>query len=123
MLEVESEIIHGQKLGSRMGFPTANMDIAGRDDIPNGVYRSVVEVDGVEYTAMSNVGVRPSVDGKTRLLETHLFGYDGDLYGHQLRMEFHKYLRGERKFDSLEALKEEVMRNARQTRDYFAQQG
>ena len=120
MLEVESEIIHGQKLGSRMGFPTANMDIAGRDDIPNGVYRSVVEVDGVEYTAMSNVGVRPSVDGKTRLLETHLFGYDGDLYGREIRVEFCARLRPEKKFAGIEALKAEILRNAEQTRAWFA---
>ena len=112
MLEVESEIIHGQKLGSRMGFPTANMDIAGRDDIPNGVYRSVVEVDGVEYTAMSNVGVRPSVDGKTRLLETYLFGYDGDLYGRRLKVRLCERIRDERKFASVDELKAQLERDS-----------
>ena len=66
---IEAEVIRGQQLGREMGFPTANMDIAERTDIENGVYRSLVEVDGRDYLAMSNVGVRPSVDGRTRLLE------------------------------------------------------
>lgn len=112
MVEVEAEIIHGQKLGSRMGFPTANMDIAGRDDIPNGVYRSVTEVDGVDYTGMSNVGVRPSVDGRTRLLETHLFGYEGDLYGRRLKVRLYERIRDERKFDSVGELRAQLERDS-----------
>ena len=72
MVTIEGEVIHGAKLGRRMGFPTANMEASGAD-IENGVYLSRVEIEGREYKAMSNVGVRPSVDGKCRLLETHIF--------------------------------------------------
>lgn len=105
---VEAEVIRGQQLGREMGFPTANMDIAERTDIENGVYRSFVEVDGRDYLAMSNVGVRPSVDGKTRLLETHLFGYCGNLYGRRLRVRLSEKIRDERKFASIDDLKAQL---------------
>lgn len=105
---IEAEVIRGQQLGREMGFPTANMDIAERTDIENGVYRSSVEVDGRDYFAMSNVGVRPSVDGKTRLLETHLFGYCGDLYGRRLCVRLEEKIRDERKFASIDELKSQL---------------
>ena len=108
MQYVEAEVIRGQQLGRKMGFPTANMDIAGRTDIGNGVYRSFVEIDGADYTAMSNVGVRPSVDGRTRLLETHIFGYSGDLYGRRLRVRLAEKIRDERKFASIDDLKSQL---------------
>ena len=105
---IEAEVIRGQQLGREMGFPTANMDIAERTDIENGVYRSFVEVDGRDYLAMSNVGVRPSVDGKTRQLETHLFGYCGNLYGRRLRVRLSEKIRDERKFASIDDLKAQL---------------
>ena len=108
MQYIEAEVIRGQQLGREMGFPTANMDIAERTDIENGVYRSFVEVDGTDYLAMSNVGVRPLVDGKTRLLETHLSGYCGDLYGRHLRVRLSEKIRDERKFASIDDLKAQL---------------
>ena len=108
MQEVEAEVIHGRQLGRQLGFPTVNMAIADRTDIANGVYRSEVEVDGKRYVSMSNVGVRPSVDGHTRLLETHLFGYSGNLYGRRLRVRLIEKIRDERKFDSIADLQEQL---------------
>ena len=72
--------------------------------------------------AVTNVGVRPTVsdnDGRVTV-EGFILDFSGDLYGKELRMEFYRYLRGERKFPSLQALAEEIGRNAQQTRDYFA---
>ena len=117
MQYIEAEVIRGQQLGREMGFPTANMDIAERTDIENGVYRSYVEVDGSEYLAMSNVGVRPSVDGKTRLLETHLFGYSGNLYGRRLRVRLAEKIRDERKFASIDELKSQLAADRRRIMD------
>lgn len=110
-MTIEAEVIHGQQLGRTIGFPTANMDASGVD-IENGVYSSVVELDGRSYKAMTNVGVRPSVDGSTRLLETHLFGYEGSLYGCRLRVTLIKKLRDEHKFPSLAALKAQIAADA-----------
>ncbi len=108
MQEIEAEVIHGRQLGRQMGFPTVNMDIADRPEITNGVYRSEVEVDGRIYVSMSNVGVRPSVDGRTRLLETHLFGYSGDLYGRRLRVRLIEKIRDERRFASIADLQAQL---------------
>ena len=76
---------------------------------------------GGPYTAVTNVGVRPTVednDGRVTV-EGFILDFDGDLYGHQIRMEFHKRLRGEQLNPSMAALAEEIRRNADQTRDYF----
>ena len=79
--------MHGWQLGRELGFPTANMEVADADTIESGVYESYVEIDGVEYKAMSNLGSNPSVGGGPRHLETHIFDFSGDLYGRRLRVE------------------------------------
>ena len=104
MITVEGEVIHGAKLGRRMGFPTANMEVVGVD-VENGVYLSSVDIDGREWKAMSNIGVRPSVDGTCRLLETHIFDFEGDLYGKVLQVKLLRKIRDERKFASVDELK------------------
>ena len=77
--------------------------------------------DGRSFPAVTNVGVRPTVDqGDTVTVEGYILDFGGDLYGQELRMEFYDFLRPERRFDSLEALHVEVMRNAQATRDFFA---
>ena len=112
MVEIEETVIHGQRLGRRLGFPTANMDIKSYPALANGVYRSEVEIDGIRYRAMSNVGVRPSVDGRTRLLETHLFGYSGDLYGRSLKVTLLDKIRDEQRFGSVDELKSQLERDS-----------
>ena len=70
---------------------------------------------------MTNVGTRPTVtDGDTVSVETYLLGFDGDLYGQTVRLDFHRRLRGEVKFPSLEALRQEILRNVAETESYFA---
>lgn len=116
-------VTHGKKLGSSLGFPTVNLHLPAGALVPAyGVYaaRAVFE-NGESRPAVTNVGVRPTVDDAgTVTVEGFLLDFDGDLYGQQVRMEFYDYLRPEQKFDTLEALKAEVMRNARQTKDFFA---
>ena len=113
---------HGKKLGSTLGFPTVNLHFPEGVLVPAyGVYATRVWLeDGSSYAAVTNVGVRPTVDDGDRVsVEGYLLDFAGDLYGQAIRMEFFRRLRGERKFPSLEALREEVMRNAEQTREYF----
>ena len=111
MICIEGEVIHGKKIGRALGFPTANMSLQGHEDIDRGVYRSEVDIDGVKYRAMSNVGIRPSVGGKELLLETHVIGFSGDLYGKQLRICLIEKLRDEKRFASIGDLKEQLMRD------------
>ena len=103
--------MHGRQLGRELGFPTANMEVADADTIESGVYESCVEIDGVEYKAMSNLGSNPSVGGGPRYLETHIFDFSGDLYGRRLRVELRRKIRDERKFDSLEELQRQIERD------------
>lgn len=104
---IEGEVIHGAKLGRQMGFPTANMEV-GSVNVENGVYISSVIINGTEWRAMSNVGVRPSVDGHSRLLETHLLDFDGDLYGRKLTVKLLRKIRDEKRFNSVEELQQQL---------------
>ena len=106
--EVEGDIIGGNRLGRTLGFPTANMDVADRADLENGVYESEIDIDGRTYRAMSNIGTRPSVDGRTRLLETHIFDFSGDLYGRRLCVRLLRKIRNEQKFSSVEELRAQL---------------
>ena len=109
---VEGVVIGGNRLGRRLGFPTANIALSDSCEVENGVYCSKVFVEGKEYSAMTNVGVRPSVDGSKRLLETHLFGFQGLLYGLKLRVELYEKIRDEKKFSSVEELRKQIEQDA-----------
>lgn len=111
MQSIEGIVIGGNRLGRKLGFPTANIAIGDDVSIENGVYSSKVYVEGEEYCAMTNVGIRPSVDGSKRLLETHLFGFKGLLYGLKLRVELYEKVRDERRFDSVEELRQQIMQD------------
>ena len=117
-------VAHGRKIGgSTLGFPTVNLHIHPPVIVPaHGVYATRVWFDGRYHYAVTNVGVRPTVaggDGQVTV-EGFILDFDGDLYGKTLRMEFFHRLRGEQRFPSMQALSDEIRRNAEQTRDYFA---
>lgn len=116
MMKIEGTVIRGQQLGRKLGFPTANIDAEGLQ-VENGVYASTVELDDKSYRAMSNVGIRPSVDGKRRLLETYIFDFEGDLYGRRLSVELGQKIRDERKFSSVDELRERLQADAAQIRN------
>lgn len=113
-MTIRGEVIRGAQLGRKMGFPTANIDAQNLTTIDNGVYASAVEIAGQRYAAMSNIGLRPSVDGTTRLLETHLFGFEGDLYGQEIEVELLRKIRDEQRFASIDALRQQLERDAQE---------
>ena len=120
-----NRVAHGKKIGTTtLGFPTVNLLIPQGVIVPAfGVYATRVWFDGQCRCAVTNVGVRPTVednDGHVTV-EGFILDFDGDLYGHEIRMEFYKYLRPEQCFPSMDALAAEIRRNAQQTRDYFRQ--
>ena len=120
-----NRVAHGKKIGTTtLGFPTVNLLIPKGVIVPAyGVYATRVWFDGQCRCAVTNVGVRPTVednDGHVTV-EGFILDFDGDLYGHEIRMEFYKYLRPEQKFASMQALADEIRHNAQQTRDYFRQ--
>lgn len=117
---LSGEVISGRKLGRTLGIPTANLALpAEAVKLPHGVYACKATVNGETYLAVTNIGSRPTVGGHRITVEPWLLNFDGDLYGKQLRLSFHRFLRPEKKFPSLDALKEEIGKNATETRKFF----
>lgn len=113
-------VIHGHQLGRKMGIPTANLPLPPGLAVPKfGVYACLVELEGKKFPAVTNIGTRPTVQGQGITVESWILRYDGDLYGREITLEFYKFLRPEKKFPSLEALQQEIRRNAEQTLRYF----
>lgn len=120
---LSGSVIHGHQIGRKLGTPTANVDYP--DDLVRlklGVYitRATLE-DGRQFPAVTNVGTRPTVNGRGINAETWLLGDCGNLYGQTLTLEFYQFLRPEQKFDSMEAMKREIARNAQAAQRYFQQ--
>lgn len=114
------QVVSGQQLGRNIGFPTANLQLSQELLTPKlGVYAGKALTDGAEYPAVVNIGTRPTVEGNGVNLEAFLLDFDGDLYGKTLQIQLHAFLRQEKKFPSLEDLKEEIEKNVRQTRNFF----
>lgn len=107
---IKGTVIHGDALGRTIGFPTANIHVASGMLVPAfGVYAARVSVGDDEIPAVVNVGVRPTVTSASELrIEAHLIDWVGDLYGRAIRVDFIERIRGERKFSSLEALREAI---------------
>ena len=110
-------VVHGRALGRRLGIPTANLQLPEGLVVPRfGVYACLVNIDGKTYAAVTNIGTRPTVEGENITVEPWILDFEGDLYGREITLEFHRFLRPEQKFPSLRELKEEILRNAGETR-------
>lgn len=114
-------VVSGQKLGRTIGIPTANLELPEELVKPAfGVYACKAWVDGSYYTAVTNIGTRPTVDGQGVTIEPWILDFDGDLYGKEITLEFHKFLRPEQKFSDLDELKAQIQTDAAETRKFFA---
>lgn len=103
--QLTSEVVHGDKRGREIGFPTANMRPPGRKLVPgHGVYACFAVLDGVRHQAAVNVGVRPTFGGGELLVEAYILDFDDEIYGNELTVEFVQYLRPELSFDTVDAL-------------------
>lgn len=113
-------VVHGHQLGRRLGIPTANLMLPKELAVPRfGVYACRCRVEGKTYLAVTNVGTRPTVAGIGVTVEPWILDYEGDLYDRKITLEFYKFLRPEQKFSTLEALRQEILHNAEETRAYF----
>lgn len=102
-------VCHGKALGRTIGIPTANLLYPNAlVHLPCGVYATRVTVEGKTFPAVTNVGNRPTVNGENVTVESYLIGFDGDLYGKQIRVEFLRFVRKEQKFESLAALQQQI---------------
>lgn len=116
------EVVHGRQLGRQLGTPTANLLLPDGVLAPAfGVYATAVVIGGRKYPAVTNVGVRPTVDGGGKItVEPWILDFEDNLYGKTIRVDFYRFLRPEWKFGSLEELRQAILKNAEETRAFFA---
>lgn len=120
--EVSGKVIKGAGVGRLLGFPTANLDTGPEKLVPPGVFAVRVAVGDSVYNAVANAGFRPTVEslGGRLLLEVHILDFSRMIYGKNLRVEFLKRLRGERKFKGKEALQKQILKDISSARRYFS---
>ena len=118
---IRSTVVHGQRIGSSMDVKTINQEFTNNTIVPaTGVYISRTVVGEREYKSVTNVGTRPTVnEGGDGRAETHILDFDADIYGSTVSVEFLKFIRGERKFESLDALKAQIIKDEQCALDYF----
>lgn len=121
---IDGEVIHGEKRGRELGYPTANMSVAGLHLPKLGVYAVKVDVltgpQAGSYLGASSLGVRPQFGGAVPNLETFIFDFKGDLYGRHLSVALVEYLRPEMKFDGLQGLLDQMAADCLQAREILA---
>ncbi len=112
MRTLRGRVVRGDQVGRRLGFPTANIKPAGAARPPKGVWRVMVSGTTLgERLAVCNVGVRPTLGGTRLVVEVHIPGWSGNLYGRTLAVRFLSSIRAEKKFDSLDALKRQIRKD------------
>ena len=114
------KVVFGKQLGSQLGVPTANLWLP-KNKLPiAGVYIVKVLFEGKEFGGIANMGTRPTVDGQTPVLEVHILEFSQRIYGKKITVEFCKKVRDEKKFDGLEALKEQIFKDISTAKEYFS---
>jgi riboflavin kinase/FMN adenylyltransferase len=117
-------VVYGDQLGRVLGFPTANIYLHRQETPVKGIY--VVRLHGIAKKGLpgvANVGIRPTLGGTRTLLEVHIFDFEKNIYGRQVKIEFCKKLREEEWFANLDLLKEQMIKDATQARNYFMSRG
>lgn len=119
---IQSEVIKGSGTGTRIGFPTANVKVENACLPPLGVWVVTVKIEGKEHEGIANLGFAPTMrNDPAPLLEVHLLNLDQILYKQEIEIAFHKFLRREKKFESLEALSTQIAHDVEEAKKYFHQ--
>lgn len=120
---VVGNVVQGKRLGRTIGFPTINL-IADPDSVypPNGVYATYVKVYNTLYMGMTNIGYNPTVNGERKMIETHLFDYNKELYGAEVEIYFYHHMRCEQKFENIDALKMQIEKDKEGVKLFFKKQ-
>ena len=119
---VEGVVLHGEKRGRDLGFPTANIALDPSNRLRHGVYAVTLEARGVVHEGVASFGRRPTFDDGAPLLEVYVFDFSGDLYGETVEVVFYGFLRGEAKFSSIDALIAQMRRDAAQAREILGRE-
>ncbi|MGN0659267.1 MAG: bifunctional riboflavin kinase/FAD synthetase [Emergencia sp.] len=116
---IGGEVVVGNRLGKKLGFPTSNLVIdPSMVTPPNGVYVTYCTYNGVRYPSVTNVGIKPTIGHYSKNVETHIFNFERELYGKKIKVEFLKKTRDEVKFDNVRELSEQIVRDCRQAKAF-----
>lgn len=119
-VSLSGRVVHGKALGRKLGFPTANVEIPGGFVVPQrGVYAAVVVLDGKRYYSVANVGTKPTVNDKKPNIEAYMFGFNDEIYGDEIEIEFRKKLRDIKKFESTAELSRQIEKDKQAAEEYF----
>jgi riboflavin kinase / FMN adenylyltransferase len=117
---VDGTVVEGARRGRELGCPTANLEVVNELVPPNGVYATTVQLDSVIHPSITNIGVRPTFGDTARpVVESHVLGFEGDLYGAPVRLGFVQRLRDERAFESVEQLRAQIDADRQRARSLF----
>lgn len=118
---IHGKVVYGQQLGRRLGFPTANVRLKRYRSPLSGVFAVDVVIDGRRHSGVANIGIRPTVAGLVKpILEVHVLDFDREIYGQRIAVFPQKKLREEKKFASLDELKENIRRDVEKAKEFFA---
>jgi riboflavin kinase/FMN adenylyltransferase len=117
---IDGTVVHGQRRGHEIGFPTANLTTDNELIPPHGVYATTTTIDGVVHAGLTNIGVRPTFGEMAPTVETHLLRYSGDLYGRRVRLGFVQRVRDERRFPDVDALRRQIEADRREADRLFS---
>lgn len=118
---LDGTVVHGDGRGRALGCPTANLDTQNELLPAYGIYATIAVIDGIHHAAVTSIGIRPTIGDDKLTIETHLLDGDMDLYGCRLRLAMVQWLREERKFDGLDALRTQMALDCGQARALFAE--
>lgn len=113
-------VVHGRERGRKMGFPTANIQIRTECIPPDGVYATRLVLDDGPHASITNIGMRPTFAEPERTIESHVFDFDRDIYGQEVRLEMVERIRPERKFESADALAAQITSDLKRAREILA---
>lgn len=117
---VQGEVEHGEKRGRELGYPTANISLDPGNSLAHGIYATTIKVGDGVHASVASYGRRPTFGNRPPLLEVFLFDFEGDLYGQQVEVAFHSYLRPELKFDGIEPLIAQMDKDSAEARAALA---
>ena len=120
-MDLMGTVAHGKRLGRKLGFPTANLEVEGPVTAQNGVYAAAIWIgdEPLPRPCMVNQGIHPTAPEGQPTIEAHLLDFSGDLYGAPARLRYLQFLRPERRFEDLDALTAQLRRDLEQTRTYL----
>lgn len=118
--KIKGQVVHGNKIGRTLGFPTANIELLSNYPVPKiGIYQTKTTVGGKEYISVTSIGTNPTVGGDIIKIETYILDFDEYIYDQNLEIEFIEYLRGEMKFENLEELKVQMKKDVERVKSKY----